>query len=164
AGDHMSKLFRRLRYWLNRSRFEAELQDEMEFHRNLKRQEMERSGVDTADAAAAATRSMGNILVAREDARGVWIWTWLDRLSEDGNAPGPVPLAVISGSLWRRQFGGDSSVIGKTINLNGRDFTVIGVLPAAFSGTRAFGFIPDVWIPLSMDDRIREAMKDRSND
>src|SRR5262245_36555203 len=74
--------------------------------------------------------------------------------ADDGNAPGSVPLAMISEGLWRRQFGGDPGTIGKKITLNGRDFTVIGVLPAEWSGPRAFSFIPDVWIPLAMLDQV----------
>ena len=71
---------------------------------------------------------------------------------EDGNLPGTVPLAVIADGLWRRLFGADPSAIGRKLTLNGHDFTIVGVLPPEFSGTRAFGFIPEVWIPLSMHD------------
>lgn len=68
----------------------------------------------------------------------------------DGNVVGNVPIAMIGEGLWRRHFGADPTAIGRTVELNGHDFTIVGVLPAAFSGTRAFGFIPDVWIPLAM--------------
>jgi macrolide transport system ATP-binding/permease protein len=88
--------------------------------------------------------------------------------ADDGNAPGSVPLAMIGEGLWRRQFGADPSTIGKKITLNGRDFTVIGVLPAEWSGPRAFAFIPEVWIPLAMLDQVypRSAptLMDRKND
>src|SRR5262249_11426350 len=82
-GDAMTKLLRRLHYWIHRHRLQAELEDEIEFHRALKKEELERSGVSAQDAAPAASRSMGNILLAREDARSVWIWPMVDRFSQD---------------------------------------------------------------------------------
>jgi len=86
----------------------------------------------------------------------------------DGNAPGSAPIAMIGEGLWRRQFSADPGAIGRKITLNGHDFTVIGVLPSEWSGPRAFGFIPEVWIPLAMYEqvypRIAGAMTDRKND
>jgi len=41
-------------------------------------------------------------------------------------------VTILSDSLWRRHFNGDRSVIGKTITLDARSYTVVGVLPAAF--------------------------------
>jgi putative ABC transport system permease protein len=88
--------------------------------------------------------------------------------ADDGNAPGSVPLAMISEGLWRRQFGADPNAIGKKLTINGHDFTVIGVLPAEWSGPRAFAFIPEVWIPLAMLDqaypRSTASLTDRKND
>ena len=51
---------------------------------------------------------------------------------------------VLSDGLWKRRFGGDRRIVGKTIALDGNRFTVIGVAPAGFS----FPDRPDVWIPL----------------
>jgi len=51
---------------------------------------------------------------------------------------------VLSDGLWKRRFGGDRRIVGKTIALDGNSFTVIGVAPAGFS----FPDRPDVWIPL----------------
>ena len=46
--------------------------------------------------------------------------------------PGAAPVALLSYSLWQSHFGGDRNVIGRTMALDGRSFTVIGVLPAEF--------------------------------
>ncbi|MEX2661774.1 MAG: ABC transporter permease [Vicinamibacterales bacterium] len=57
------------------------------------------------------------------------------------------PAAIISGRLWRRAFGGDRSVLGRQIMLDGRSFTVVGVAPEAFQG-RSLVAVTDVWIPV----------------
>jgi putative ABC transport system permease protein len=52
-------------------------------------------------------------------------------LAEDDGA-GKSPVAVLSYALWQRRFGGQSSVVGQPITLNGEKFTIIGVMPASF--------------------------------
>lgn len=79
----MSKLLRRLRYWINRRRIESDLAEELEMHRELKQEELERSGFARADAAAAARKELGNTLKARQDSRDVWGWTWIDDMMHD---------------------------------------------------------------------------------
>ncbi len=55
-------------------------------------------------------------------------------------------VAVISHSLWETRYGGNSSILGNAIILDGRDYTVIGVLPAGFR----FSTTPEeVWTPLA---------------
>lgn len=59
-------------------------------------------------------------------------------LLREDHAAGAEAVALVSSELWQRQLGGDSEAVGKTITLNGRPFTVIGVLPAGFNiGARA---------------------------
>lgn len=289
------KLLRRLHYWSNRRKIRLELEEEIEFHRAMKRDALAQNGLAPEQSYDAANRSMGNVTIALEDARHVWVGQWLDHLTQDiryslrlfrknpvftliavlslalgigansmvftmvnallfkplpveqpdrlvwayatlpgsadpngfsypdyldyraqsdtfsdiyaydemplrisgtrepavvwgaaatenfftglglkaslgrtfspadGNAAGAVPLAVISDSLWRRQFGGDPKAIGKNITINGRSFTIVGVLPAAFSGVRELGFIPDIWIPLGMAGEA-SALKNRNVD
>jgi predicted permease len=67
---------------------------------------------------------------------------------EDARA-GAHPVAVISHRLWQRSFGASEDVIGKSLSLNGQSFTVIGVAPQGFRGTR-LSTAPDVWIPVMM--------------
>ena len=65
----MGELFRRIRYLINWRRLDAELADEMEFHREM--------------AARAGRNNFGNTLRLREQAFEAWGWTWLDRLLQD---------------------------------------------------------------------------------
>ena len=66
----MTELFRRLRYLLNRGRFDQELADDLEFHREM----AARAGGDVR---------LGDAVRLREDARAAWGWTWIDRLGQD---------------------------------------------------------------------------------
>ena len=68
---------------------------------------------------------------------------------EDDSVPGGHPVAVIGYNLWRRRFALDPAVIGRTIQIYGHPFTIVGVTPPEFLGTQA-GFIPEVTIPLMM--------------
>lgn len=61
--------------------------------------------------------------------------------------PGAPRAAVISDALWTRRLNRDSSVLQKTINLNGRTFSVVGVAPRGFSGLLR-GMQTDVWVTL----------------
>lgn len=58
------------------------------------------------------------------------------------------PVVVISHALWTRRFAGDPRVVGRRVRVNGSDFTVIGVAPRQFTGTRLFTYDPAVWIPV----------------
>jgi predicted permease len=70
-------------------------------------------------------------------------------LPEEDHTPGAHPVAVVSYGLWRRKFGADPKLVGRTITLNTHRFTVIGVAPAEFRGLRR-GLAPDVYVPIQM--------------
>jgi predicted permease len=72
----------------------------------------------------------------------------------DDDALGAHPVAVLSHSFWRQRFSADPGIVGKVVRLNGHDFTIIGVAREGFSGTRFVGFIPDVWVPLTMHAQV----------
>ncbi|MBI4471754.1 MAG: ABC transporter permease [Acidobacteria bacterium] len=63
--------------------------------------------------------------------------------------PGEDSFIVLSNRYWRRRFAADPAVVGRTVNLNSRPFTIAGVLPPEFTGVER-GNTPDAWIPLSM--------------
>jgi putative ABC transport system permease protein len=71
----------------------------------------------------------------------------------EGEAPGRDAVAVLGYDFWRSEFGGDISVLGATVWINGVDFRIVGVAPSEFKGldppTR-----PSLYIPLMMAERI----------
>lgn len=60
---------------------------------------------------------------------------------------------VLGYDLWRTQFAGDPSVIGKTVQINLHPYTIVGVAPKNFQGCKT-GLRADVWIPLGMDHQV----------
>ena len=69
-------------------------------------------------------------------------------------APGAHPVAVLGHRTWLERFGGERSVIGRTILLNRHPFEVVGVAPAGFHGHQA-GVEPDVYVPILMMGVVR---------
>jgi len=67
--------------------------------------------------------------------------------SADDDRPGGPLVALISYGFWQKHFGGNASVLAQSINLDGRSYDVIGVMPAGFD----LPGIADVWIPLQLD-------------
>ena len=72
----MRHWLRRLGYLIQQSRHDAELREEIETHRLLRRADLERRGVPPPAADHESRRAMGNILLAREDARETWLALW----------------------------------------------------------------------------------------
>jgi hypothetical protein len=68
---------------LHRQRFAKELEDEMQLHLELRRQQQEESGVAPKDAQAAAHRRFGNPTLVRERSYAAWGWSWLEGLLQD---------------------------------------------------------------------------------
>jgi putative ABC transport system permease protein len=50
----------------------------------------------------------------------------------DEDKPGKPPVVILSNGFWKRQFGSDPSVVGKSLTLNGNTFTIVGVMAADF--------------------------------
>ena len=70
-------------------------------------------------------------------------------LAEENKTPGTHFVALLGHGLWERLFGADPAVIGRSVTLNNRDYTVVGVLTPGFRGLTGQG---EVWIPsMTMD-------------
>src|SRR5690349_3445919 len=70
-------------------------------------------------------------------------------LPDEDRTLGTHPVAVLGYACWQRDFGGDPAIVNKSISLNRRDFTVVGVAPKDFTGTD-LGGTPDLFIPMMM--------------
>jgi predicted permease len=67
----------------------------------------------------------------------------------DDQTPGGSPVAVLNSAFWKNRLGGDPSIVGRPLTLNGHTFTVVGIAAPSFSGDYT-GIVPDIWVPLSM--------------
>ena len=72
---------------------------------------------------------------------------------EDDRAPGAHPVAVITHAAWQQRFGGDAKIVGKSILVNGSEFTIIGVTPPGFYGSE-IGYRAEMWFPVMMQRQI----------
>src|SRR3989441_6168605 len=66
--------------------------------------------------------------------------------TDDDRNPGERLVAVLGYGEWQKRFGGEPSVVGRTMTVNGQSFAVIGVMPKGFKGTNAIG-APALWVP-----------------
>lgn len=66
---------------------------------------------------------------------------------EETHRPGAQPVVLLGQSAWLRRFGGDTSIIGRTVHINNIPHTVVGVLPAGFRGLNGNA---EVWVPIAV--------------
>ena len=78
---------------------------------------------------------------------------------DDEENANSVPVAIISHGLWKRLFAGDQEVLGKTVRLNQRETTIVGVMPADFEfhTPRQEGHSYDIWMPRKLNPQSRGA-------
>jgi putative ABC transport system permease protein len=72
---------------------------------------------------------------------------------EENQIESPTPVAVLSDALWRSAFGADEHIVGRTIAIGSRPFTVVGVTAPSFSGIDIDAV--DVWLPANTYDGSR---------
>jgi len=66
--------------------------------------------------------------------------------SAQNDTPAGDPVVILSNGLWKNRYGGDPSVVGRTVKINSRACTIIGVMPPDMK----FPFNNDLWVPLSL--------------
>jgi len=74
-------------------------------------------------------------------------------LPEDHRAPGAHPVVMLGYKYWQDAFGGDPGVLGRQVSLSGRTYTVVGVAPPDFLGSRR-GVAPQFFAPIMMINEI----------
>jgi predicted permease len=86
---------------------------------------------------------------------GVTVARGRDFLPAEDSGPGQHPVVIVSHNLWQKRLGGDDSILGATMTLEGVPYTVIGVAPADFQGVRPLSGKTDLWAPLTQHAALR---------
>lgn len=73
-------------------------------------------------------------------------------LAEEEKPGANAAVAIVSYSYWKKQ-GLNAALLGSSMTINSRPFTIIGIMPQGFTGTMQV-FAPEVWVPLSMHDQL----------
>ena len=112
-----------------------------------------------------ATETVSGYLVSGNFFRVLKVAPWRGRMftPADDQAPGANPVAVLSYGLWMRAFGGDPGILNRTVLLNRRPYTVVGVAPPQFYGTDV-SLRADLFVPMSMKEDVypdQHALNDR---
>src|SRR5436309_2952056 len=75
----------------------------------------------------------------------------------DDDTPASPPVVVISHHSWEAMYGGDPSLVGQTLVIEGHPFTVAGVAPPGFFGDTLRNNPPDLWIPIQHEPMVTGA-------
>src|SRR5882757_484193 len=76
--------------------------------------------------------------------------------ANDTDAVGRNAVAVISYGYWQHALSADPAVIGRMLTINGTLFTVIGVMPASFYGVELNEEMPEMWLPITMQQVVMQ--------
>jgi predicted permease len=79
---------------------------------------------------------------------------------QDDVAPGAHPVVVLSHEYWQRAYAGDPRVVGRTMRLSGRQYTIVGVAPAAYTGSIS-GLSPALFTPIQMINQLQPDVRDQ---
>ncbi|MGO9439022.1 MAG: ABC transporter permease, partial [Terriglobales bacterium] len=74
-------------------------------------------------------------------------------LEDEDRVPGARPVAVIGFGLWKRVYAGDPQVTSRTIDLNRRQYQIVGVAPEGFHGIDSL-YAAEVWVPMTMYEQV----------
>src|SRR5437879_12404068 len=81
--DWLRELARRLSMLMHRRQFDADLEEEVRLHLELRQEEQFESGMTANEARAAAQRRFGNATYLKEESRIAWGWEWFGNLAQD---------------------------------------------------------------------------------
>jgi predicted permease len=80
----------------------------------------------------------------------------------DTAVPGSNPVVVLANGYWKRRFGSDPGILNQSVLVNNRPMTIVGVVSAGFDGIQP-GFVPEIYIPITMITSLTPAPTDLSN-
>ena len=78
-------------------------------------------------------------------------------LNDGDDNQGAPPAAVMSYQAWQSDFGGDASLVGSTVYLNGQPVTIVGIAPPGFFGDRLRSRPPAIWVALGAEPILDKA-------
>ena len=94
------------------------------------------------------TEYVRSMLVSAEFFRVLGVAPAMGRgFTKEEDSPAGERVVILSDGLWRRRFGSETGIVGKTISLNGNAYTVVGIMP---SGFEYFG-AQDVFVPMGLN-------------
>lgn len=105
---------------------------------------------------AGTTRGVAALVVSGNyfDVLGVRLVSGRGFAPDEDRSGAPVHVVVLGHATWRNDFGGDPSIVGRPVVLNGRPYTVVGVAPPEFHGV-TLGQPADFWVPLALQPEVR---------
>jgi predicted permease len=75
--------------------------------------------------------------------------------SENDDTPATAPTAVLSYKTWQGEYAADPTIVGSTVFIQAKPFTVIGIAPSGFFGDRVSDSPPDFWMPIQTEPYVR---------
>ena len=85
--------------------------------------------------AGTVAERMSGVMVTSEFFRVLGVAPAMGRdFGSNEDAPGKPHAAILSNGAWQRRFGGDRDIVGRTMTINDEPYTIIGIMPAGFSG------------------------------
>jgi predicted permease len=77
--------------------------------------------------------------------------------ADSDDTPSAAPSVVLSYQAWQGEYAGDRTIVGSTIYIQARPFTVIGIAPRGFFGDRVTDTPPDFWVPIQTEPYVEAA-------
>ena len=119
------------------------------FQAGRNRMSVRRQGVDDAP------RPLRTIYVTGNYFKTLGVSAFAGRVfSADDDRPAASPVVVMAYHAWQGVYGGDASIVGATLVVEGTAFTVAGVTPPGFFGETLKADPPDLWVPLQQEPLI----------
>jgi macrolide transport system ATP-binding/permease protein len=89
-------------------------------------------------------------------------------LPEEDRTEGASLVAVLSYPVWQSRFGGDPTIVGRTMSVNNHPFTIVGVMPAGFRGIESVGgaalWVPTMTYPVATTGQVLQGVPSRRFD